>query len=245
MAKQGEIDYLKNLGAEGIAHALHKPFSDPACGNYLMELGAVLSLLPAPPARLLDLGCGTGWTSCWFAKRGYQVTGQDIAPDMIAQAQSWQQREGLANLELVVCDYETMTFEAEFDCAVFFDSLHHAIDERLALQRVYQALKPGGVCITSEPGWGHSRNPATIQAVEQFGVTERDMPPGKIAKVAKQVGFRQARVYPHAYHLNLVYRQPRQPLLRSLLHLPLLKPGMAFLLAAFYKHLNGIVLLTK
>ena len=79
MAKQGEIDYLKNIGQDGIQHAVHKPFSDPECGKYLSELGAVFTLLPPPPARLLDIGCGTGWTSRFFARRGYEVVGIDMA----------------------------------------------------------------------------------------------------------------------------------------------------------------------
>src|SRR5207244_11070644 len=87
MAKSGEIDYLKNLGAAGVWHAANKPFSDPGCGRYLAELGAILALLPPPPARLLDLGCGTGWTSVFFARAGYDVVGVDLAPDMIAHAE--------------------------------------------------------------------------------------------------------------------------------------------------------------
>ena len=44
-------------------------------------------LLPAPPCRLLDAGCGTGWTSLFFARHRWEVVGCDIAPDMIAQAE--------------------------------------------------------------------------------------------------------------------------------------------------------------
>ncbi len=90
MAKTGEIDYLKNLarerGDEAVRHALGKPFTDANCAAYLTEIAAVLALLPPPPARLLDMGCGTGWTSFFFAKAGYHVTGVDIAPDMIGHA---------------------------------------------------------------------------------------------------------------------------------------------------------------
>ena len=69
MAKNGEIDYLKNLGEEGINHALNKPFSDTDCvGNILIQIGTVIGLLPPAPKNLLDLGCGTGWTSCFFRK---------------------------------------------------------------------------------------------------------------------------------------------------------------------------------
>src|SRR5262245_39004338 len=94
MGKQGEIDYLRNLSEPEVRHAKHKPFSDTGCGAYLMEIGAVMSLLPVPPARLLDVGCGTGWTSRFFAHRGYDVVGLDIAPDMVDHAEELRVREG-------------------------------------------------------------------------------------------------------------------------------------------------------
>jgi ubiquinone/menaquinone biosynthesis C-methylase UbiE len=73
-----------------------------------------MSPLPPPPARLLDLGCGAGWTSCFYARRGYEVTGQDIAEDMIYNANEKENREGTNNVRFVVCDYESMDFESEF-----------------------------------------------------------------------------------------------------------------------------------
>src|SRR5262249_36068785 len=157
----GEIDYLQNLGPEGVEHAVGKPFSDSLCHAYLMEIGALMWLLPPQPARLLDVGCGTGWTSLFFARRGFDVLGIDIAPDMIAHADGLRDREGLDNLHFRVGDYEDLDLHEEFDCAVFFEALHHAVDERAALRAVYAALKPGGRCITSEPGRGHARHPDT------------------------------------------------------------------------------------
>lgn len=245
MPKQGEIDYLKNIGEAGIYHALHKPFTDGACGQYLMEIGAVMNLLPAPPARLLDLGCGTGWTSCFFAKRGYTVVGQDIAPDMIQYADMNRQTIGLDNIAFVTCDYESMAFQDEFDCAVFFDALHHAIDEVEALRSVYRALKPGGICITSEPGAGHSKSLESIQAMAQFGVTERDMPPGTIIRAAKQVGFRASRVYPHASDFGRLYAPPKHARLRKLWRWPIVGGFVAWYIAAIRKRSTGIVVLIK
>ena len=180
MSKQAEIEYLERIGAEGVKHAMHKPFSDPACGSYLLDVGMVFQFLPAPPARLLDLGCGTGWTSCFFAQRGYDVTGQDIAPDMIDCANENKKRAGLANVRFVVSDYEALGFDGEFDCAVFFDALHHAENERAALRAVWQALRPGGLCVAVEPGRGHHGNSWTQEAIRRFGVTEKDMHPGKV-----------------------------------------------------------------
>ncbi len=205
MGKQGEIDYLRKLGEGGVRHAIRKPFSDQDCGKNLAQIAAIFTLLPPLPARLLDVGCGTGWTSVFFAKRGYEVVGVDIAPDMIFHANQIKAREGLSNLHFRECDYEHLEYHQEFECAVFYDALHHAVDEELALRKTYQALKPGGLCIASEPGAGHQANPWTQQAVRLYEVTEKDMPPKKIAPLARRLGFRRVMVYPHAYQLNQLF----------------------------------------
>jgi ubiquinone/menaquinone biosynthesis C-methylase UbiE len=208
MAKSGEIAYLNNLGEAGVWHSVHKPFSDSNCADYLAQFGAILNLLPPPPARLLDLGCGTGWTSLFFARRGYQVVGVDISPDMIRHAGDCGIEAGLDNLDFVVGDYEELDFAGEFDAAVFYDSLHHAVDEEAALRAAYRALKPGGICVTSEPGEGHHESVAAREAVLRFNVTEKDMPPHHIIALGRRVGFRGFHVYPHAIYVHsYLYRQ--------------------------------------
>jgi ubiquinone/menaquinone biosynthesis C-methylase UbiE len=152
--------------------------------------------LPPPPARLLDLGCGTGWTSCLFAKMGYDVVGQDIAPDMIYCANVNKQRYQTANVRFIVCDFEAMPFADEFDGAVFFDCLHHAEDERLALERVFRALRSGGVCVAHEPGEGHAESELSRHVMQQFNVTEKDMPPCHIMALAREIGYRNQVCFP-------------------------------------------------
>ena len=186
MPKAGEISYLQMLGEIGVAAAMNKPYSDPDCARHLISLGTIRTLLPDPPARLLDLGCGTGWTSCMFAQMGFDVVGQDIAPDMIHYANVNKQRRQITNARFVVCDYESMHFEDEFDCALFYDSLHHAEDEKLALQMVHLALRDGGTCVTHEPGKGHAEAETSRHAAHAYGVTEKDMPPYHIMALARE-----------------------------------------------------------
>lgn len=204
MPKQGEIDYLKNLGEDGARHAFDKPFSDPECARYLVDLGVLMSALPPPPGKLLDLGCGSGWTSVFLAKRGYEVTGQDIATDMIDLARANAIRHEVTNLRFVVADYEDMAFRDEFDCAVFYDSLHHAVDEKTAIRAAYRALKPGGVLVTFEPGEGHSTSAGSIAAMQKFNVTERDMPPRLIIEAAREAGFREHEVMMNPARLHIL-----------------------------------------
>lgn len=243
MATKGEYDYFKNLGADGMRYATHKPWSDRHCGLYLMELGAMLGLMPEG-GRLLDMGCGTGWTSVLFARKGYQVVGQDLVPEAIEAGRQLKQQNGLDNLDFVVGDYESLSFKEEFDIVVFFDCLHHAVDEVSALNSAYRALKPGGICITSEPGWGHERRSASV--VAEYGVTERDMHPAKIIRGAKKVGFKGFSVHPHAHYLYIsLYRQDQRGLLGKLFRIPGMRTFVALCSVLFSRHQAGIVVLKK
>ena len=243
MATQGEHEYFEKIGRDGMQHATHKPWSDAECGLYLMELGAMLGLMPER-GRLLDMGCGTGWTSVMFAKRGYDVVGTDLVPQAIAAGYQLKEKEGLENLQFVAADYESLSFREEFDVVVFFDCLHHAVDEVSALQSAWRALKPGGICITSEPGLGHARRSAAVMA--EFGTTERDMHPAKIIRSGKKAGFREFSVHPHASYLYIaLYRQTANSRLGKLLRIPGMRTLVGLFTVLLSKHQAGIVVLRK
>jgi SAM-dependent methyltransferase len=237
MPTQGEFDYFSNIGADNLRHATMKPWSDAQCGLYLMELGAMLGLMPEG-GRLLDMGCGTGWTSVLFAKRGFDVVGQDLVP------QALKAENGLDNLDFVAGDYESLGFREEFDVVVFFDCLHHALDETAALASAWRALKPGGICITSEPGRGHAKRSQAVMA--EFGTTERDMHPAKIIRAGKKVGFRSVSVHPHAQYLYIaLYRRETRGLLGKLLRIPGMRRLVGMLVMLLSTHQAGITVLRK
>jgi SAM-dependent methyltransferase len=211
-----------------------------------LEVGAIFSLLPSPPAAVLDCGCGTGWLAWMFQRAGYQATGIDVAPDAIELARGTPPFTGTEPPRFVVGDAESMTFEREFDAAVFFDALHHTVDEVAALRGVLRCLRPGGVCITSEPGRGHAE--ASHGVVAAFGVTERDMPAHHIVAVGRRVGFAAARIYPRADNLaERLYcppagREPRWK--RTLRANPLIRAALTLRTTELAKRDNGIVVLT-
>ena len=246
MAKQGEIEYLKVAGADAMTHVMNKPFSDHNCKGNLMQLGAVMHLLPPPPARILDLGCGSGWTSLFLARAGYEVVGQDIAPDMIACARRASEKHDLPNLTFVDGDYERPPGGDHFDCVLFFDALHHAVDERRALQTAFEALRPGGLCIASEPGEGHAQSASALEAVERFGVTEKDMPATKIFEIGRAIGFGDCRVYPNAFFVGvLLYEDTQKPLFRALYRIRLLKYLAVAIKLTFFRNFHNISVMRK
>lgn len=194
MAKKGEREYFKKIGKDGVSFTLNKPFSDSKnVGALLHDIAAVFSLLPEPPAKIIDLGCGSGWTSSFYARAGYGVTGVDISADAIKAARL--HFKDFKNLSFTHKDYDEISYSEGFDVAVFFDSLHHAESELDALSAAYRALRPGGLLIACEPGKGHSISPSSIEAVKKYGVNEKDMPPKLLKKFLKEAGFSQIRTY--------------------------------------------------
>lgn len=81
-----------------------------------MDAAQIMNFPPPAPAKLLDVGVGSGWTSELFAKAGYEVTGIDISPDMIALAKLRD-----CSARFVVSDYEVGPIAGKFDAAVIYD----------------------------------------------------------------------------------------------------------------------------
>lgn len=193
MGNENEKRYWYMLSEEQLAHARGKPFSDKFCGQYLIDIGQIVALLPAPPARLLDLGCGTGWTSRFFARCGYAVVGLDISPNAIEISSSV---DSPGNPRFVVGDFESIDYREAFDCVVSYDSLHHSKDEERTIACAYRSLVPGGVYVLSETGVGHSRWAVSLRVKRDYGVIEKDMPPARTIPLLKKAGFDRIITYP-------------------------------------------------
>ena len=198
--KDSEVAYVANLSAVlGVpladveAGLLGKPYNDQMPAHYFLDIAQVLRLLPPRPARVLDLGAGPGWTSEFLARCGYAVVGTDIAPDMVELAR--RRIEPGLDLTFEVADYEEALELGEFDVVLLYDALHHAIDEAAVIRSAYEALRPGGLLVTVEPGTGHSEAPETRDVIEKFGTTEKDMPFEHQEQLMRTAGFPEVRRY--------------------------------------------------
>lgn len=108
-------------------------------GSTLAEVeGFVRSELPPPPARVLEVGCGTGELALSLSAGGWRVTAVDPrAP------------EGEPFVRAAVEDLDAADHEP-FDAAIAVLSLHHAGDMGAVLDRVRSLLRPGGVFVVDE-----------------------------------------------------------------------------------------------
>jgi methyl halide transferase len=95
-------------------------------GRPSSELQRVLSQNKIPPCRALEIGCGTGTTSVWLAQQGFQVTGIDVAPLAVEQAQRRAHAAGV-NVQFLVADVLQLP-DLDGPFAFFFDrGCYHAV----------------------------------------------------------------------------------------------------------------------
>jgi SAM-dependent methyltransferase len=115
---------------------------------------------------LLDLGCGMGEESVYFATLGARVTGIDISEVGIASLQQRARHHGLAiRARLMRCD-PTDFPAASFDRIHGMGILHH-VGIHTGLREVRRLLRPGGVGVFLEPMGDN----ATIETVKRWLMT--------------------------------------------------------------------------
>lgn len=106
---------------------------------------------PAPPARVLDLGCGSGRAGLALMPQGYDVTGLDLAWQMVDAARGLSAEKGL-DAELVQADARALPCQsASYEIALIFIAAIQHIPTRLARQKtlteIARVLKARGVLI--------------------------------------------------------------------------------------------------
>jgi ubiquinone/menaquinone biosynthesis C-methylase UbiE len=105
------------------------------------EFRLIMGLLePGPCARVLDVGCGTGYFTRRFVGEGHDVTGLDPDPAMLAYARA--HRAGTE--EYVLGDARRLPFsDGEFDYCISITALCFIPEERLALGEMARVSRRG------------------------------------------------------------------------------------------------------
>ena len=98
----------------------------------------------APGCQLLDVACGSGQLALMAAKDGVDVTGVDIAGNLVERAQARAQAEGL-NARFDVADAEALPFDdATFDVVVSLIGAMFAPRPQLVARELLRVCQPGG-----------------------------------------------------------------------------------------------------
>jgi ubiquinone/menaquinone biosynthesis C-methylase UbiE len=100
---------------------------------------------------LLDLGCGAGENSVYFAQLGARCVATDYSPGMVDVAVKLAERNGV-QVEGKVINAMAIDFpDNTFDIIYASNLLHHIPDPKLVLQEMHRVLKPGGKACFWDP----------------------------------------------------------------------------------------------
>ena len=92
-------------------------------------------------AKLLDVGCGTGWLATHFPN----YTGVDASEDAVVKAVA--QGRNVLQAEVTKLPFA----DGQFDAAVVKDVLEHVLDPVAVVREVQRVLRPGGTVFASSP----------------------------------------------------------------------------------------------
>jgi SAM-dependent methyltransferase len=118
---------------------------DVECGSYAADLDLWDAMAGESGGTVLDLGCGTGRVALHLARRGHDVLGLDIDPDLIA---TLERRGAGLPLRAVVADARAFELDEQVDLVLApmqtVQLLADAAERAECLRLVATHLRPGG-----------------------------------------------------------------------------------------------------
>jgi 2-polyprenyl-3-methyl-5-hydroxy-6-metoxy-1,4-benzoquinol methylase len=203
---------------EGRAEFNRALFVNLLGSEWLPAIGAVDRRLRAePPARVADLGCGTGWSSIAMATAypRIRVDGLDLDPDVIAAATGNAAEVGLADrVRFSVLDAADPDLPGRYDLVTIFEALHDMARPVEALAAARGMLAEGGsVVVADEPVADQLTVPASELERYAYGwsvvsclpsamgdpgtaATGAVMRPATLARYAQAAGFAHTEALP-------------------------------------------------
>jgi SAM-dependent methyltransferase len=124
---------------------------------------------------LLDLGCGAGENSVYFAKLGAHCVAADYSPGMVDVALQLAERNCVNVQGRVINAMDIDIPDNTFDIVYASNLLHHMPDPLLTILEIHRILKPGGkMCF-----WDPLRHNPLINVYRRIATevrTEDEMP---------------------------------------------------------------------
>ncbi|HEX8515549.1 MAG TPA: methyltransferase domain-containing protein [Bacteroidia bacterium] len=126
-------------------HTLYKHRNYDEAESFISVL--IDFLKPSPGARFLDLACGKGRHSVFLNRKGFDVTGLDLAEESIRHAKTFENDR----LHFYVHDmrklFRTNYFDYTLNLFTSFGYFESERDERATIEAVCKGLKPGGTFV--------------------------------------------------------------------------------------------------
>lgn len=185
---------IESRTADVLAYEEAKPFgTDPAHFVEWATIETMLQAIELPRgARVVDVGCGGGWTSLFLAECGYDVLGYDLVPANVELARRRAERWELpARFE--VADMDELPDGEPADAVLIFEALHHSTRQRAVLAGAARRLSPGGWLLLGEPSWLHRLSPGARATTRDRGWVERGLTLRGLRRDLRASGFGELR----------------------------------------------------
>jgi 2-polyprenyl-3-methyl-5-hydroxy-6-metoxy-1,4-benzoquinol methylase len=193
--KQAEIDEHEHDRLHR-PEVWHKPFGahwgSPYWGKWHTAVEAFIRLAIEPGSRVLDVGCGPGWTSLFLEEAGYPTVGIDLAPAHVEISRMRAERWGLST-RFAVEDMEAFDLGEQFDAALVFDALHHSRRQADVVANIARHLRPGAWVLFGEPSLLHNVSPEARQVSRERGWVERGVGVHRLKRDCRAAGLEEFR----------------------------------------------------
>lgn len=114
---------------------------------YPRIVSTIRSLKIPPGAKVLEVGVGTGLSLPAYPQHA-DVTGIDLAPEMLEQAQRKVDMEGWRHIRLLQMDALDLKFEdGQFDYITAFHVVSVVPDHTTLMKEMVRVCKPGGTLV--------------------------------------------------------------------------------------------------
>jgi tRNA (cmo5U34)-methyltransferase len=176
-----DFDWSRERYEDLVRHVV--PDYDSQAGLIAQELSAAAAAAGGRPFRILELGAGTGSLSRHLLGTfpAAVVTAVDVSPVMLAECRRTLGTYG-ARAEVVEADFGEAELAAGpvFDAVVSRLAIHHLDDagKETLLQRVFAALRPGGVFVNGDmiTGGGEAEKAAMLAEWRRYMTSRGDDP---------------------------------------------------------------------
>jgi len=153
MTESKAWDWSKNVSTQWLIPAIE------SC--YLSELWKSKGF-----KKFLDLGCGLGRHSIYFAKKGFEVSSVDLSEYGVNHLKIWADKEQL-DITTDLCDMFNLPFESDtFDCIIAYNVIYHTDTQGFikSLEEIRRVLKNEGELFITLL----SKNSLTYKSADQY-----------------------------------------------------------------------------
>ncbi len=136
------------------------------------EIFPLLATLVPKEPRVLDVGCGRGASSLWWAAhRGAKVSALDLSAPMLGEARESAARAALGDrIDFALTPFLELPLRESFDLILFHDVLCYEPDKPASIARGLSLLREGGVISLTDYHASDLAHPAVGRVVQSWGI---------------------------------------------------------------------------